>query len=274
MKAILKTAALFIVMLVFFAACKKDETKVFFTGGTPPVLSAITGSDTVSYINADKKVLTVNWTNPEYTFSTGVSSLDVSYLLQIDTAGSNFTNPNMKIVSVSENLSYSFTAADLNDIMQNQLNLQPAIPHTLEMRITSNLINNSAQLVSNTVQYTAIPYIVPPKVEPPPSGELYIVGSATKGGWNNPVPVPEQKFTKIDDLRYTITLSLTGGQEFLFLPVNGDWSHKYACKKTADQPKTGGDFGYDFSSNFPGPDASGTYTIYVDFQKGKYTISQ
>lgn len=272
MKALIRLSALIFLIFFIFEGCKKDETKLYYTGGTAPVVSAVTTSDTLSYANADKTVLTLNWTNPEYTFTTGVSSLDVTYNLQMATAGSNFSDAYS--ITVSKDLSYSFTSAALNDITQNQLNLKPGILYTLEMRVSSSLTNNSAQLTSNSVQYKTTPYIIPPKVPPPSSGHLYLVGSATDGGWNNPVPTPSQEFTKTDDLHYMITVPLKGGQEYLFLPVNGDWSHKYACKKTADQPKTGGDFGYDFSSNFPGPDADGTYEIDVDFQKGKYTVTK
>lgn len=274
MKTILKLQALILLAFIMFNGCTKDETKLYFDGGTPPVLSVVASPDTLSYLNANKTLLTLNWTNPDYSFTTGVSSLDVTYNIQIDTLGSNFTNPNMKVISVSKDLTYSFTDSIMNDIMQNQLNLLPNMQHTLDIRVVSNLTNNSAKLTSNSFQYSATPYVIPPKVNPPPSGQLYLVGSATAGGWNNPVPTPSQQFTKIDELHYTLTVNLIGGQEYLFIPVNGDWSHKYACKKTSDQPATGGEFGYDFSSNFPGPAAGGTYKIDVDFQKGKYTVTK
>jgi hypothetical protein len=275
MKTIFRLQAFLLLTSLFFVGCKKDETKLYFTGGTEPVLTA-TAADEVNYINADKVALTLNWTNPDYTFTTGVSSLDVTYNIEIDEVGSNFSSAAR--ITVSKALSYSFTAFQLNDIMQNQLNLvDTGVVYNLELRVVSSLTNNTAQLISNSVQYAATPYIIPPKVNPPASGELYITGSATDGGWmvGGGVGVPaDQQFTKIDDLHYTITLHMIGGQQYLFIPVNGDWSHKYACKKTADQPLTGGEFGYDFSDNFPGPAADGTYKIDVDFQKGKYTVTK
>ncbi|MFX5914948.1 hypothetical protein ABTE45_19200, partial [Acinetobacter baumannii] len=81
-----------------------------------------------------------------------------------------------------------------------------------------------------------------------------LVGSATNGGWNNPVPVPSQQFTQVSATLYTITVPLIGGQEYLFLPLNGDWGHKFACNKTASPPdgNAGGDFGFDWNDNFPG----------------------
>jgi hypothetical protein len=275
MKTILKLSALILFVAFISGGCNKEETKLYYTGGTKPALSAVPASDTMSYANADNIVLTLNWTNPDYTFTTGVSSLDVTYSVQVDAVGGNFSNP--YTTTVSKDLSYSFTASALNDIMQNQLNLAPAMQHTLEMRVVSSLTNNSAQLASNVVQYVATPYVIPPKVAPPSSGALFITGSATDGGWmvGGGVGVPaNQQFTKIDDLHFTITLHLLGGQEYLFVPVNGDWTHKYACKDKTVQSPGGGDFGADLSDNFPGPAADGTYEIDVDFQKGKYTVTK
>jgi hypothetical protein len=275
MKTLLKLPALLLLTALIFGGCEKDETKLYFNGGTPPQLTAVEGAD-VNFSNADQVALTLNWTNPDYTFTTGVSSLDVSYNIEVDTVGSNFTNPAKKVITVNKDLTYSFKASDLNDIMLNQLSLAVASPHTLEMRVVSSLTNNSAQLVSNSVQYTATPYVIPPKVEPF-TYNLFITGSATDGGWmvGGGVGVPaNQEFTEIDTLHYTITLHLIGGQEYLFLPVNGDWGHKYACKDKSVQPLTGGDFGRDLSDNFPGPAVDGTYKIDVDFQKGKYTVTK
>ena len=116
--------------------------------------------------------------------------------------------------------------------------------------------------------------LVPAKVLPPQNGTLFLVGSATAGGWGNPVPVPAQQFTKIDSLDYEGTFYLKGGQEFLMLPVNGDWSHKYSvADKTVAGLNAGGDFGYDLNDNFPGPAASGMYKITVDFQHGVFTVA-
>ncbi|MGI8637063.1 MAG: hypothetical protein ACR2KZ_16845 [Segetibacter sp.] len=120
-----------------------------------------------------------------------------------------------------------------------------------------------------------VPYAIPPKVAPPATGRLYLVGSATAGGWNNPVPVPLQEFTKISETLYQITVPLIGGQEYLLLPLNGDWGHKYAVKDNSVAGLAeGGDFGFDLSKNFPGPAASGNYKIVVDFQRGKFAVTK
>ena len=109
----------------------------------------------------------------------------------------------------------------------------------------------------------------------PSTGDLFLVGDATSGGWNNPVPVPSQKFTKTSAVTYEITVPLTGGKEYLILPLNGDWGHKYAVKsKAVAGLSNGGDFGFDLGDNFPGPSVTGNYKIVIDFKLGKFTVTK
>jgi len=277
MKSLLKIFLLSSFIVTALWSCTKDEKKDYFEGGTPPVLTAsVADSLPLAYAAKDNPALQLSWTNPDYKFTTGVSSQDVNYLIEIDTAGANFTNPARQTVAVSKDLSRTFTQGEFNDYLLNQLVLTPGISHSLEIRVKSSLGSAGAvPLVSNVLKLAVTPYVIPPKVPPPASGNLYLVGSATAGGWNNPVPVPSQQFTQVSPTLYEITAPLTGGKEYLFLPVNGDWSHKYAVKdNTVSGLADGGDFGLDFSKNFPGPAADGTYKISADFQRGKFTVTK
>ncbi len=104
---------------------------------------------------------------------------------------------------------------------------------------------------------------------------LFIVGSATAGGWGNPVPEPSQAFTRLNSSQFELSLPLTGGNQYLFLPKNGDWSHKFAvADNTVTGLANGGSFGYDLSQNFPGPAASGNYKIDVDFISYTFKVTQ
>lgn len=256
-----------------FASCKKDDAIQTFRGGNAPTLTAsVSGNIPLAYLDADKEAITLSWTNPEYQFASGISSQDVSYLIEIDTAGANFSNPARQQVSVSKDLSLSVTQGQFNDWLLNQLVLTPAVSHNLEIRITSSIGGASAtNLTSNVMAFTATPYAIPPKVQPPINGELYIVGDATPGGWVNPVPVPSQQFTMLSPTLFEITLSLVGGAHYLALPVNGDWGHKYSVKdNTIPGLGDGGDFFLDASKDIPAPTTSGTYKITMDFQRGKF----
>lgn len=283
MKNILKLLTVSTLLLTGLWACQKDENKDYYLGGKHPVLTSVTNAsgDSVNlhYADSDKVAVNLSWTNPDYQFTTGISSQDVAYQVQIDTTGADFTNPLMKVISVSKDLNIAITEAQLDDYLLNQLGLKDSVVHHIEMRVISGIgVNAGVPLISNVIKFSATPYAIPPKVPPPATGHLYIVGNATSGGdatgWSNPVPVPEKEFTQVSPTLYQITIQLIGGKQYLFLPLNGSWSNKYACKKTADQDAAGGDFGYNLSDNFPGPATDGTYKIVVDFQKGKYTVTK
>lgn len=275
MKRTLKLLFTFLLTASLFS-CKKNVATISYQGGIPPVLVANkTATIPLSFINKDNEAVKFSWTNPNYQFSTGLSSQDVSYLLEMDTTGANFTNPNKKAIGLSKDLSISITQNDLNDYLLNTLSLVAGISHNIEFRITSTLINNSVPLVSNVLKFTVTPYAIPPKVTPPPGGELYLVGSATPGGWNNPVPVPSQKFTKISPTLFQLaTVPISGGNSYLFLPVNGDWGTKYGGIGSNNTNNPNGD---DFRVNggdLLAPTVSGNYMIEVDFQKGKFKLTK
>jgi len=281
MKSIIKRLFLSSVMIAVLWSCSKDEKKDYFEGGTAPVLTtSISDSIPLTYAAKDQTALQLSWTNPDYKFTTGISSQDVNYVIEIDTAGANFSNPAKQTVAISKDLSRTFTQSEFNDYLLNQLVLKPGVSHNLEIRLKAGIGSTSAvPLVSNVLAFKVTPYAIPPKVVPPVSDQLFLVGNATPGGdahgWDNPVPVPAQQFTQISPTSYTITIPLIGGKEYLLLPVNGDWSHKYAVKdNTVSGLANGGDFGYDLSKNFPAPAADGTYKIDVDFQRGKFTVTK
>ncbi len=111
---------------------------------------------------------------------------------------------------------------------------------------------------------------------------LFIVGDASPGGWNNPVPVPSQQFTRLNASQWSLTLNFTGGGSYLLLPVNGSWDTKYAVND-ASVPNLwqGGEmfFSTGPGANLPGPPSAGTKTILVDFATkedyatGKFTVT-
>ena len=78
MKSILKLLFGSLFLAVAFSSCEKDENKIYYEGGTAPVLSASsTAAQVLLIANKNNTALTLNWTNPNYMFTTGVSSQDV-----------------------------------------------------------------------------------------------------------------------------------------------------------------------------------------------------
>ncbi len=272
MKTLYKFSLAVLLLSLLSASCKKDENQVIYQGGTAPILSIAAGAE-VKYSDTGKIALSFTWTNPNYTFNTGASSADVTYNLQIDSV-SDFSSSNKKVIAISKDLRYDILVEDLNDIMLNQLLLDTGKTYTLYIRVVSSLTNSSAQLVSNTVQVMSMPYAIPPKVAPPTSNSLYIVGSATNGGWDNPISVDPktQQFTTISSTEYQITVPLIGGGEYKFIAVNGSWNDQWSIAKADDATEVnGGDFVFN-GANILAPPTSGMYKITVNFQTGKFSV--
>src|SRR5262249_27932830 len=142
--------------------------------------------------------IVLKWTNPDYTFTTGVSSQDVSYTLEMDTLGGNFSSSKKYTTVISRELSKTFTVGELNGGLGNNMILQldPRRVYTLQMRITSS-ISGTVKLTSNVISFTAKPFAPPPKVEPPTASTLWVTGDAFGSGWANPLGAPydnSQKF--------------------------------------------------------------------------------
>ncbi len=266
---------IFFVLTTLIWSCDKDEKKNYLEGGTAPVLSANKTVINLSYATAADEAVTFSWTNPNYMFTTGVSSQNVNYVMEIDTTGANFTNPNKKELAISMELVLTLTQASLNDYLLNQLVLKPGMNHNLDIRVKSTMANNSAPLYSNVMKYTVKPYAIPPKVTPPASGNLWIIGSAVASAWTNPLPSPydvTQKFTRKSETLYELTIDLIGGANgYKLIQINGDWEQQYHA--IDGKVVTGGDFKKENSDpQFPSPAASGKYKITVDFQRGKYFV--
>jgi len=267
-------------MTVALASCERKIAEVTFEGGTNPVLSGDRTVIPMSFATAAEDAVVLSWTNPNYMFSTGVNSHDVSYLLEIDVAGQNFQTPSRPVVGLSKMNNYRLTQAELNDLLLNRLGLQHSVSANIEIRVTSTLTNGSVPLPSNVLTFTVTPFEIPPKVTPPGTapnyddGELFIVGSATPGDWTNPVPVPSQQFTRVSATLYTIEINLSSGNSYLLLPKNGDWGAKFGAignnnsnNPIEDDFRAGG-------GDLLAPAVGGLYRIDVDFQRGRFKLTK
>lgn len=267
--------ALFFSVAMALWSCEKEENRIYLEQGTAPVLTANrTGSIPLSFTTRAEEAIRLSWTNPDYKFTTGTSSQNVNYQLELDSAGKNFASAKKKVVTLSNDLAMTLTQEQFNDYLLNQLEFKTGVAQEVEIRVSSSLANNAGTLQSNVLKYMVTPYAIPPKVTPPSSGKLFIVGSATPGGWNNPVPAPSQEFTKISETQYELTIPITGGGSYLFLPVNGSWDAKFGAlganntnNPMEDEFKAGG-------GDFLAPAASGNYKIEVNFQTGKFKLTK
>ena len=255
------------VVLGFFSCIKKVPDLPFYGNGTAPVLTASTNTVAATASDSDKVALTLNWTFPKY----ATDSSNVKYTIQIDSSGKDFSNAATYVVT--DSLQTSFTAKQLNNIMLGY-GFQYNKAYNVDIRVISSYANNNERLSSNVVTVSMTPYVTPPKVTPPASQKLFLVGDATQGGWTNPVPTPSQEFARLDSVTYAGIFYLNGGGQYLVLPENGIWDTKYSvADNSVAGLANGGSFGLGLSDNFPGPATTGYYKIVLDFQSGTFTVT-
>ncbi len=269
MKHIIKHLILSAILIGLITSCDKKDTITFASAGTASILSS--SATKIAPVAADslKPALILKWTSPSY----ATDSSSVKYLIQIDSSGRNFSKAASFIVTGA--LNDTLTAKQLNDVLLS-FGFQFKVAYNVDIRLVSSYANNNVSLKSNTITVNMTPYVIPPVIAPPTSGTLFLVGDATQGGWNNPVPVPTQQFAKIDSVTYVGVFNLIGGNGYLILPVNSSWDQKYAiADATVSGVANGGSFQYYTSggSNFVAPSTSGWYSITIDFQHGKYKVT-
>ncbi|HEY8658649.1 MAG TPA: SusE domain-containing protein [Hanamia sp.] len=207
--------------------------------------------------DATNTAISFNWNSS--TYGTNV----INYALQIDTVGDNFAHP--QVIKYDNALTSGISVNDLNSAAI-AVGVIGGSTKNVEFRIVSYL---GTSYTTPLVYSNAVPINITTFTPIPPT--LYIVGDATPGGWSNPVPLPSQQFTRIDAVSYGIVVNLTAGKSYLFLPTNGDWTHKYGGASA-----TGGALLADNAvpgSNTPAPATTGNYQIVVNFQTGTYTVT-
>jgi hypothetical protein len=261
-------------LLIVLPGCKKNLPQATLTPGAAMLTASATTVVLDSTGGGTATALTLNW--PAVNYGAQVA---VTYTLEIDSVNGNFSKP--MSVNLATGLSMTYTMAALNTIAQT-LGLAPAVAGQLQVRVAADVDQSTgaastvATVYSNVVSLTVTPYSTIPQPIYPVPANLYFVGSAAPGGpatgWNNPVPVPSQQFTQMGPNTFGMVLQMVGGEQFLLLPVNGDWSQKYAVTSTNPSP-TGGPFVPNAANNMNGPVNSGLYEIIVDFVKGTYTIT-
>lgn len=270
-----------VMLAATFASCKKDEAQSFFEGGTAPVLTASsTAAQILKKENKDNIALVLKWTNPNYQFSTGPSSQDVVYYLQVDTTGKNFTSAGMQEQAIPKELTTTLTVKDLNGFL-SRMELKSGKEYNVEMRIKSTISGGSVALYSNVIKIKLTPYL-DFAVEPPGTlaaqyndGNLWVTGDAFASGWQNPLASPydvSQKFTKIDVLHYQLIVTFKASGGYKLIQEQGNWSTQYHA--LAPNDALSGTFEKkDADPQFPSPGA-GSYKIEINFQTGKYTLTK
>jgi hypothetical protein len=268
MKRFIQLSMLAAITAFVFVACEKADQLTSFADGTVPVLSSPTTTVAPTAADSNAVKLVLNWTDPKY----ATDAKNNKYVIEIDSANRNFSKAYTR--TVTGKLTDSIIAKEFNNVML-AWGFEFNKAYDVDVRVTSSYGNNNEQKRSNILKIRATPYKIPPKVALPASSRLFIVGGATVGGWNNPVPVPAQELARIDETTWGGIFQLSGNQGYLLLPVNGSWDTKFVTTTPTNQ---GGDTtgSFQFStgpgSDFNSPANSGLYKMTVDFQRGTYKL--
>lgn len=267
MKNIFKSLMAILSVAVVIAACKKDPPLLNFQPSTGLDLELTTRGE-VTPVPSDSNRYSVRfrWNNPNM----ATSLQNVRFVTQIDVGNGQWENA---ISSTTfGRFADSFQSKTINAyLLSKGFGFGETV--VMKARTIAAYSNNNDMVVSNQIDFTFRTYKIPPKIALPSSGRLFLVGSASDGGWSNPVPVPTQEFARLDETTWAGVFNMSGGAEYLVLPVNGSWDNKFSvANKGLPNLNEGGEFGFNLPDNFPGPSNAGIYKVILDFQQGRFTV--
>ena len=221
----------------------------------PSVLTSTTSTVVGTLATAGNTALTFNW-SPSFVGYSG----NVSYVLQVDSAGKNFASATDLVIGNSI-YSRAITVGDINATALSE-GIAGGSTGKLDYRIKATTAQG-AVAYSNTVPITITAYV--------PFYRMYIVGSMTGWDINNPWEIISDKASgRWGKVFYTYA-RLNAGDAFLFVKTIGDWNSKYGSTGgsgttfTIGAPGTGGDF------IIP---TSGIYRLTIDLNANKVYIQQ
>ncbi len=261
------------VAIVLFAACDKEGDQVKLIGGTSDITLSISSTADLTLTKAQENFssLQFQWTNPGYRFSNGVNTQDVTYTLQIDRDGGDFTGAKVVGLEYKSALSASFKVRELNTALAG-LELPDGTLNTFQFRVRSVLPGNNSPLFSNILKMKVATYL---DVVFPVPANLYITGAATPASWmgGGDAENVSQKFTKVNTFTFVInSLQINANSGFLFVPVYGNWDNKYGFTGKKEENNPAGDTFKPGGEDFRSPGVSRAYKITVNFKTGKYTF--
>ena len=137
--------------MLVVAACKKVGDLPFYDNGTTVTLTASKSAVTPVPADSTKEVVSFSWSNPKYATDSGT----YKFILEIDSAGRNFSKKTTKTVIGKHNV--AFTGKELNAILLNY-GFALGVPYNMDVRVVSSYGNNNEQYTSNVVKISVTPY--------------------------------------------------------------------------------------------------------------------
>jgi hypothetical protein len=157
---------------ILLPACNKDEIE-YNKPETPLALSLSAETIALNISAPGEEALSFSWT----TGTNGGMNAAIDYLLQIDKQGNDFSNA--VTIDIGRRVyTHTYTNAELNDLLLGDFSAPPDASIALETRIIALVANeNASDQISEVIPFTVTTY-------KPVSTTLYMIGSATPGGWS------------------------------------------------------------------------------------------
>lgn len=250
----MKRSSIYILIISVLAlyACDKDETRaVVSADAVKPALTTSTSeiSIEVTSDNLDE-VLLFEWSESDY----GVST-EVSYVLEADTAGNDFSGAVTIGETTSDTLEVTFT--NLNDVLLNDLEMTPNTQATIDFRLIST-ISGQRELVSDKVTLQIQSW---QEVEET-TDMLWLPGEYNEWSFDD-----ESAIREIDDNVFEGYIYFSAASSFKFTNAS-DWTHtNYGDSGTEGLLTADGTAGNLSVST------SGYYKLYVNTTTLEYEIT-
>ena len=164
-----------IAAVLFVTGCTRIDDLPVYEKGAAVTLTASTNAVVASAADSNNTVISFNWSDPKY----ATDSSNYKFILQIDTAGRNFTQAATKEVIGTRTT--SLTGRELNAILLN-FGYALGVPHTLDVRVVSSYENNNEQYTSNIVKVVVTPFTDPSVLT---STSTSVTGTLATSGQNS-----------------------------------------------------------------------------------------
>ncbi len=154
MKNTLKLITLVVASVFVITACTKVADLPYYENGNAVTLTSSKTAVAPAPADSLTNMIAFSWTNPDYASDANT----FKYVLEIDSAGRNFTQKVSKIVTGS--LTTSFTGKELNAMVLSY-GFTLGVPFTLEARVVSSYGNNNERYTSNVITFAITPFSDP-----------------------------------------------------------------------------------------------------------------
>jgi starch-binding outer membrane protein SusE/F len=254
----------------FLQSCEEiDQPVLDMSAAVKAGITSLQTGSTITLLqdNVDDPIV-IEWTAANYS---NEDLANVNYILQMDLAANNFSDPRDLINT--RGTSWSTTVGAMNQTLLS-LELMPEEEASLSFRVLSYITRASEHtfMYSDPISVGFVPYDDFVYVKP-----IYMLGNATRVGWNNGTAI---EMYHIKDGKFGLVDHLTaaGGQFVKFISVRGAWAPQWGTN-AAGTPGSGALVYRPTESvpdppAIPGPLEAGEYRIVADTLALTYTITK